>query len=197
MLALRHISKSFDGRSVLRDVSFDFPASAVTALRGPSGCGKTTLVNIILGLLAPDAGEVLLPADARVAAVFQEDRLIEHFSAARNVRLTAPAQVTDAQIYAALAELRLEDAGEKRVSQFSGGMRRRVAVARAVLYQPQILLRDEPFKGLDEDTRAQTAAFLRRVCAQATVVLVTHDAAEAALMGATAELRLAPEKGET
>ncbi len=62
MLSLRNISKSFDGKTVLRDISFNFPERAVTALRGPSGCGKTTLVNIILGLLAPDAGEVLLPA---------------------------------------------------------------------------------------------------------------------------------------
>lgn len=196
MLALRNISKSFDGQAVLRNISFDFPERAVTALRGPSGCGKTTLVNIILGLLAPDAGEVLLPAGARMAAVFQEDRLIEHFSAARNVRLTAPATVTDGQIHDALAALGLEDEGDKRVSQFSGGMRRRVAVARAALYRPQILLLDEPFKGLDEDMRACTASFLCRACAEATVVLVTHDADEAALMGAAAELRLEPQKGE-
>lgn len=181
---------------MLRDISFDFPERAVTALRGPSGCGKTTLVNIILGLLAPDAGKVLLPAGARMGAVFQEDRLIEHFSAARNVRLTAPAGVTDGQIRDALAELGLEEEGGKRVSQFSGGMRRRVAVARAALFRPQILLLDEPFKGLDEDMRARTAAFLCRTCAETTVVLVTHDAEEAALMGAVSELRLEPRKGD-
>ena len=190
MLTIRGICKSFEGRSVLKNVSFDFPEAAVTALRGPSGCGKTTLVNIILGLLAPDEGEVLLPASARTAAVFQEDRLIEHFSAARNVRLTAPASVPDEQIRAALSELGLADEGEKRVSEFSGGMRRRVAVIRAALFQPQLLLLDEPFKGLDEEMRARTASFLRRNCAQATTILVTHDETEAALMGATAELDL-------
>ncbi len=190
MLTIRDICKSFDGRPVLKNVSFDFPEAAVTALRGPSGCGKTTLVNIILGLLAPDEGEVLLPASARTAAVFQEDRLIEHFSAARNVRLTAPASVPDEQIRAALSELGLADEGEKRVSEFSGGMRRRVAVIRAALFQPQLLLLDEPFKGLDEEMRARTASFLRRNCAQATTILVTHDETEAALMGATAELDL-------
>ena len=190
MLTIRGICKSFDGRPVLENVSFDFPEAAVTALRGPSGCGKTTLVNIILGLLAPDEGEVLLPASARTAAVFQEDRLIEHFSAARNVRLTAPASVPDEQIRAALSELGLAQEGEKRVSEFSGGMRRRVAVIRAALFQPQLLLLDEPFKGLDEEMRARTASFLRRNCAQATTILVTHDETEAALMGATAELDL-------
>ena len=190
MLTIRGICKSFEGRSVLKNVSFDFPEAAVTALRGPSGCGKTTLVNIILGLLAPDEGEVLLPASARTAAVFQEDRLIEHFSAARNVRLTAPASVPDEQIRAALSELGLADEGEKRVSEFSGGMRRRVAVIRAALFQPQLLLLDEPFKGLYEEMRARTASFLRRNCAQATTILVTHDETEAALMGATAELDL-------
>ena len=190
MLTIRGICKSFEGRPVLKNVSFDFPEAAVTALRGPSGCGKTTLVNIILGLIEPDAGDVLMPASARTAAVFQEDRLIEHFSAARNVRLTAPASVPDEQIRAALSELGLADEGEKRVSEFSGGMRRRVAVIRAALFQPQLLLLDEPFKGLDEEMRARTAAFLRRNCAQATTILVTHDETEAALMGATAELAL-------
>ena len=196
MLTIRGICKSFEGRSVLKNVSFDFPEAAVTALRGPSGCGKTTLVNIILGLLAPDEGEVLLPASARTAAVFQEDRLIEHFSAARNVRLTAPSSVPDEQIHSALSELGLAQEGEKRVSEFSGGMRRRVAVIRAALFQPQFLLLDEPFKGLDEEMRARTAAFLRRNCAQATTILVTHDETEAALMGATAELDLGG-KGES
>ena len=190
MLTIRGICKSFEGRSVLKNVSFDFPEAAVTALRGPSGCGKTTLINIILGLIEPDAGDVLMPASARTAAVFQEDRLIEHFSAARNVRLTAPSSVPDEQIHSALSELGLAQEGEKRVSEFSGGMRRRVAVIRAALFQPQLLLLDEPFKGLDEEMRARTASFLRRNCAQATTILVTHDETEAALMGATAELDL-------
>lgn len=195
MLTIRGICKSFEGRPVLKNVSFDFPEAAVTALRGPSGCGKTTLVNIILGLLAPDEGEVLLPASARTAAVFQEDRLIEHFSAARNVRLTAPSSVPDEQIRSALSELGLAQEGEKRVSEFSGGMRRRVAVIRAALFRPQLLLLDEPFKGLDEEMRARTASFLRRNCAQATTILVTHDETEAALMGATAELDLGGKEG--
>lgn len=195
MLTIRGICKSFEGRPVLEDVSFDFPEAAVTALRGPSGCGKTTLVNIILGLIEPDAGDVLMPASARTAAVFQEDRLIEHFSAARNVRLTAPVSVTDEQIRSALSELGLAQEGEKRVSEFSGGMRRRVAVIRAALFRPQLLLLDEPFKGLDEEMRARTAAFLRRNCAQATTILVTHDETEAALMGAKAELDLGGKEG--
>ena len=196
VLSICGVCKAFDGHPVLENISFDFPEGAVTALRGPSGCGKTTLVNIILGLLKPDAGEVRMPANARVAAVFQEDRLIEHFSAAQNVRLAAPASVTDAQIRAALNGLGLADEGEKRVSQFSGGMRRRVAVIRAALYQPQVLLLDEPFKGLDDDMRAKTAAFLCRTCAQATTILVTHDGTEAALMGAQAGLDIGGKDGK-
>ena len=195
MIALQGVSKSFAGREVLTDVSFRFPDGEVTALRGPSGCGKTTLVSMLLGLLKPDAGEVLVPGEIRTAAVFQEDRLIEHFSAARNVRLTAPAQTTDEEICSALDELGLDGRDTNRVSKYSGGMRRRVAIARAALFKPQLLVLDEPFKGLDEQTRAAAAAFLLRRCNGATIVLVTHDKEEARLMGATAQLELGDAKG--
>jgi NitT/TauT family transport system ATP-binding protein len=190
VLSIDDIYKGFDGAAVLKGVSFAFPPGAVTLLSGPSGSGKTTLLNIIMHLVEPDAGTVSLAEGARLAAVFQEDRLIEHLSAGRNIRLTSPSDVSDAAIARALAALGLPPDDRRRVSKYSGGMRRRVAVARAALYRPDVLLLDEPFKGLDEGARRDAADFLKRSCPEATIVLVTHDREEAALMGAAAELRL-------
>ncbi|NLD58576.1 MAG: ABC transporter ATP-binding protein [Clostridiales bacterium] len=195
MVALEGISKAFDSAPVLRGVSFAFPERAVTALSGPSGSGKTTLLNIMLGLVAPDEGAVRMPVGARMAAVFQEDRLIEHFSAARNLRLTTPKDISDREILEALRELDLAPDDQKRVAKYSGGMRRRVAIARAALFKPDVLLLDEPFTGLDEDARRRAVEFLKRRCGSATVVLVSHDRDEAALMGAVGELRLDGEGG--
>ena len=190
MVALEGISKAFDGQPVFRGVSYAFLQNAVTALSGPSGSGKTTLLNIMLGLVAPDEGVVKMPEGSRLAAVFQEDRLIEHFSAARNLRLTSPKEVSDREIREALRELDLAPDDPKRVAKYSGGMRRRVAIARAALFRPDVLMLDEPFTGLDEDARKRAVEFLRSRCGNATVVLVSHDRDEAALMGAVGELRL-------
>ena len=190
MLALRGVSKSFGEKRVLTDVTFTFPEGEVTALRGPSGCGKTTLAHIILGLVEPDAGSVERPREARVAAVFQEDRLIEHFSAMQNLQLTSPADVDASRMRAALRSLGLDADDRKRVSQYSGGMRRRVAIARAALYRPDLIVLDEPFKGLDAHSREYAARFVLETCPRATILLVTHAPEEAALMGATATLYL-------
>ena len=190
MLRLKNVSKSFEGKPVLRDVSFDFPEAAVTAVTGPSGSGKTTLANLLLGLIPPDAGEIKGLEGLKPAAVFQEDRLVEHWDAFRNVRLTARKGVSDETIRRALAEVGLDARERQRVAKYSGGMKRRVAIVRAVLSRPDLLVLDEPFKGLDEAVRADCAAFILRECSGATILLITHDPDEAALMGAAAELSL-------
>ena len=190
MLKLQGITKAFEGVSVLENISFTFAESAVTAITGPSGCGKTTLLNIMLGLLLPDSGEIYMQDGMRVSAVFQEDRLIEHFSAAQNLRLTSPQSVTDAEITEALQSLGLPPHDTKRVAKYSGGMRRRVAIARAVLYAPELLLMDEPFKGLDEAARVATAEFVLQRLPNAAIVLVTHEREELAIMRVGATLQL-------
>lgn len=187
-MLLHEITKSFDGKRVLNAVSHVFEDGSVTALMGPSGGGKTTLVNILLGLLAPDSGAVS-GVPERVAAVFQEDRLLERQGALANVRFVCPKSVSDVEILALLSELGIDE-GEKRVSQFSGGMRRRVAIARALIVRPELLVLDEPFKGLDSGTRRQTAECILRHRGGARVILVTHDPDEAALLEADGKLQL-------
>ncbi len=130
MIALTDIYKSYGGRRVLEGVCLALSPGEVTALTGPSGSGKTTLARILLGLERPDAGRVTGVSGAGRAAVFQEDRLIEHLSAADNLRLVG-AGMDEALSH--LARLGLLADANRRASLLSGGMRRRVAPARAMI----------------------------------------------------------------
>ena len=151
-LKIRGISKSFDGRKVLRNVNAIFPAGSITCLLGPSGYGKTTLLRIVAGLEKPDTGSVEgVPEE--IGFVFQEDRLCEDFSAISNVRLVTGKSMPKEEIIRHLTEIGLGDSLDRPVHEYSGGMKRRVAIVRAVCYPAQLLILDEPFKGLDEKLR--------------------------------------------
>lgn len=187
MIDIKGVSKSFEGKKVLEDVTYTFSAGTTTAVAGPSGKGKTTLINIILGLMKPDCGTVNISANARVSCVFQEDRLIEHMTARQNLLLTSP---KGADIDKALIALGLDPENTDRVLKYSGGMRRRVAIARAVLAEPDVLILDEPFKGLDAEIRQSTAEFILDNCGNACRILITHDPDELELMKATEILNI-------
>lgn len=185
-IEIRGLSKAFDGKPVLRDFSCTVEEGAVTCIMGPSGVGKTTLLNILLGLLPPDAGDCGTLPGLRCSAVFQEDRLCENLSAVDNVRVVTGNAVSRAQITQALDAIGLEGSGRQPVRELSGGMRRRVAIVRALLAAYDVLILDEPFKGLDAKTKARTIAYLKAQAQGRTVIMITHDAQEAALMcGAT------------
>lgn len=182
-LTLRDIHKSFDGRPVLRGISHTFAESSVTALVGASGSGKTTLLGIIMGLIAPDSGSVQgLPAG--VGVVFQEDRLLERQDALHNVKFVCSVDVSDGEIMRHLGEVGIDE-DTKRVSAFSGGMRRRVALVRALIEPRELLILDEPFKGLDELAKIHAAEYIERHRGDAITIVVTHDKNEAQLMAAT------------
>ena len=176
------LSKSYGSHQVLRDFSAVFPAGKTSCIMGESGCGKTTLLHILMGLVPPDGGSVENMPQS-IGAVFQEDRLCEELSVGKNIRLTCRWRLPDSTIRSHLAETLLGDILHQPVRDLSGGMKRRVAILRAVLSDREILILDEPFKGLDEATRAATAAYLKKHTAGKTLILVTHDPAEVALMG--------------
>ena len=170
---IKNISKSFDGKMVLSDLNLSLPYGTITCLMGESGCGKTTLLRILLGLERADSGEIQgLPA--RLVCLFQKDRLLEGFSVRTNIRIAAKS-LTNAEIDAHLAELGLTGEGDARISALSGGMKRRVALIRAICAPSDMLLLDEPFKGLDEHSAAQAAEYLLRHQNGRTVLLVTHE----------------------
>ena len=177
MLEAVNVSKSFDGREVLRHFSVKLEDGGRYCLMGPSGCGKTTLLNLMMGLLKPDSGAIRMPAGTKLSAVFQENRLLDQMTAAANVALVSPAP--RAQIEALLLQLGLdEESLTLPVSAFSGGMKRRVALCRALLAEFDILFLDEPYKGLDEETRARVMALVNERTRGKTVLLVTHDREE-------------------
>jgi len=179
MLEAIGLSKSFDGKTVLQNVSCRLEKGVHYSLMGPSGCGKTTLLNLFLGLIKPDEGVIRRAPDMKMSAVFQENRLLEHMTAAANVSLVSKA--SPAEIEALLLELGISSESlPQPVSTYSGGMKRRVALARALLAEYDVLLLDEPYKGLDAETRDRVMNTVRKRTKGKTVLLITHDLEETA-----------------
>ena len=141
-LVIAHVSKDYGRGPVLRDVSLTVRQGETVCLMGPSGLGKTTLLRCVAGLETPDAGAVT-GVPRRLGYVFQEDRLCDNFSAVANIRLVTGRTLPEKAILQHLKELGLSDSVRLPVSQLSGGMRRRVAIARAVCCGPELLLLDE------------------------------------------------------
>lgn len=185
-LILQSLRKAYDGHVVLDNLSHVFPHGTLTCVTGRSGCGKTTLLRLIAGLEAPDGGRVTGVPEGGISMVFQEDRLPPKLSAANCLRCVLKrGPEREARIDEALAALGLAEVSNQIVSEFSGGMRRRVALARALLFPSPLVLMDEPFKGLDDATRARAVEFSLPLLAGRTTLLVTHDPRDVADFGGT------------
>ena len=181
-MKIQHLCKSFDGKVVLDHVSLTLESGGTACLMAPSGRGKTTLLRCIAGLEAPDSGQITdLPE--RIAYVFQEDRLCDGFSAVDNIRLVTGRALGEGEIRRHLEELGLAGSLDQPVRELSGGMRRRVVISRAVCFGADLLLLDEPFKGLDDEARQQTADYILRHRGAAAILCVTHDREDAAALG--------------
>ena len=183
-IQVHNLCKQYDGVPVLENVSFT-AGTGVTCVMAPSGTGKTTLLRILLGLETAGSGTITGMEHGRWAAVFQEDRLLEQLDAMGNLRFVLGPELDPESAAALLAKLGLGDVGGKPVRDFSGGMKRRLALARALLAPSDILALDEPFTGLDGENRARALACVRRAAAEKPVLLVTHDEADAADLEAT------------
>jgi len=190
---VRGVSKVYDGGvEALNDIGLDFPEGQLTTLLGPSGCGKTTLLKIIAGLIAPTSGsvkvegrEVTGPGPER-AFVFQDFALMPWASVMRNVafglelrRVARPERERVAQRY--IGEVGLKGFENAYPHALSGGMRQRVGLARALAVDAKVLLMDEPFSAVDEQTRRKFQEDLLRLVAQErkTFIFVTHSIEEA------------------
>jgi NitT/TauT family transport system ATP-binding protein len=193
-IEVRQLGKRFSGNAdpVLSDLSFTLPSGECLSLLGPSGCGKTTLLRLLMGLEQPTAGSIELPPDLSVhmSYVFQEPRLVPWRNCLENVLL--PLELTRGhngqgreRALELLTQLGLNDRLRHFPGELSGGMQMRVALARALVTGPKIVLLDEPFAALDERSRFRMQDLLLDLKAQLGLqyVFVTHSIAEAVYLG--------------
>lgn len=180
---IQNLTKKFSDKTVLEGTNLTIDEGGFVCIMGNSGCGKTTLINIILGHEQADSGTVI-GVPKKISAVYQEDRLCEDFSALSNVAMVINSEGAKATAKATLCALGLGDALNKPVKKLSGGMKRRVATARALVADAELVVMDEPFKGLDDETKESVICYVHKVLNGKTVLLVTHDAAEAYKLGA-------------
>jgi len=175
VLKLKNLSKSFGDKVVLSGFSYDFPKSGVVCIKGASGCGKTTLLRIISGLETADSGEV--KCGGVLSYLFQEDRLLNWLTAIENVSCVMSGKSSERREKAAqlLSLVGLAGNENEQIGHLSGGMKRRVAFARALATNPDILLLDEPFNGLDDLTRSVLSKLVLQFSENHLVLLVTHD----------------------
>jgi NitT/TauT family transport system ATP-binding protein len=196
-IAIRDVAKSFptpDGEryQALGSVSFDVLPGEFVSVVGPSGCGKSTLLRLVAGLAAPDAGELLVDGrpvhgvDRRLGFVFQQDALLSWRTVYENVALGLRIRkLPQAEVRERVCEwlVRVGLRGFERYypARLSGGMRKRVAIAQTLCYEPDVILMDEPFAHLDVQTRYYVEEDLMRLCVdgQRTILFVTHDLDEA------------------
>lgn len=201
VIEFRSVSRVFQAAMgsvvALKDIDVSVEAGEFVSFVGPSGCGKSTLLNIVAGLLPPTTGGVYLDGEMvrgpsrKIGFMFQEPVLLPWRTVERNVLL--PAQVAGADLKAVAKRVRevidlvgLEEFAHAYPRQLSGGMQQRVALARILAYEPEVLLMDEPFGALDEFTRESMNLELLRITDAAqeetTVVFVTHSISEAVFL---------------
>lgn len=178
MIRFENVALSYGPKAVLRNVDLAIPAGAHVALSGPSGCGKTTVLTLAAGLCRPAAGTVRVEAK-KIAYAFQEHRLLPWRTAAENVNLVlGDTAATMPRALHWLDLLGMADGADLLPAALSGGMRQRVNLARALAYDGDLLLLDEPLKELDPSRRDSVLALLREHASGRTLLMASHDREE-------------------
>ena len=183
MIELKDVSVAFQGHSVLEHCSLLVPDGGHTAVMGPSGSGKTTLLRLIAGQLAPDQGSVTV-SHGRISYMYQEPRLLPWLTAEENVNLVLsdkPETMGTARQW--LAAVGLADAMKKHPAELSGGMRQRVSLARALAYDGDLFLLDEPLSSLDEAMAVELLDLLKQYTQGKSMIFVTHSPEQAKVLG--------------
>lgn len=180
----------------LKNINLDIKEGELMSVLGPSGCGKTTLLNILAGFLAPTGGQVILGGDRVVGPssergmVFQQGALFEWMSVSKNIGFGpdmagVDQKIIDGKVDELLGIVGLQDFGEKMIYELSGGMQQRVALARCLANDPDVILMDEPLGALDALTREKMQSLVLDIWKETgkTIILITHSVEEALLLG--------------
>lgn len=183
MIAMKHITKKYDALTVFSDFSMEIPEGEILCLMGKSGRGKTTLLRLLMGLEQPDQGRITGLESKRISVVFQEDRLLPHFTVRQNLCSVCDGALQQEKMLRLLTILGLDEWIDREVSVLSGGMQRRVAICRALLAPYDLLILDEPFRGLDDKTKETVINLVLAEAKGRTILLSTHDVTEAEKAG--------------
>lgn len=173
-IVIENLKKRYNDKVVLNNFNYTFKDKTISFIMGASGVGKTTLIKILMGLVQADDGKVIGINNKKISVVFQEDSLCENLSVLLNIKLVCE-NISNLEIQNSLDLLDLKDCMHKRVRELSGGMKRRIAILRALLYDFDLLIMDEPFKGLDKETKIKVMDFVISKLENKSVIIITHD----------------------
>ncbi|MFQ9509900.1 MAG: ATP-binding cassette domain-containing protein [Lachnospiraceae bacterium] len=185
MICISQLYKKYDRNYVLENVSFTLEENQIYCLMGPSGEGKTTLMHILMGLITPDSGVITGLDDLVISAVFQDNRLYEVFSPYANIQLTTGSKLNREKIISSLSSILPNDCIFKPIHTLSGGMKRRVAICRAILFNSNMVIMDEPFSGLDFETKKNVISYIKENQNNRTILVSTHQEEDVELLKAS------------
>lgn len=177
------LSKKFGEKKIIENLSVRIKENTFTSIMAPSGWGKTTLLRILAGLETADEGRIEGLENKRISMVFQEDRLCSNLNAVRNVRLVCQKEIEEKMICEELEKIGLKGNEKNPVEKLSGGMKRRVAIVRAIMIPYDLLMLDEPFSGLDDNNKRIVIEYIKEKSQGKTVIIVTHEEEEAKAIG--------------
>ena len=183
-IIIENLCKSYGSNKVLRDVNIKLEDGKIYCLMGMSGMGKTTLLRILMGHESYDSGSIKGIDTSHISSMFQEDRLIPYLSAIDNVRIVLRGKNNRDEIRNNLLSILPDDSLDMPVSSLSGGMKRRVALARALSYPGKLIILDEPFTGLDKNTKLNVIDYILKMRNNRTLLIATHGTDDANLLGA-------------
>ena len=183
-IVITDLCKNFDNNEILKNVNIILKDNSIYCLMGASGIGKTTLLRILMGLEHADSGNISGIDTKSISCMFQEDRLIPDLSAIDNVRIVLRGKTNRKEIRNNLLSILPDESLDMPVSSLSGGMKRRVALARALSYPGKFIILDEPFTGLDKDTKLNVIDYILKMRNNRTLLIATHGTDDSGLLGA-------------
>ncbi len=187
MIKLENVTVKYGKQTVIENLSYQFNNDTLYGITGESGIGKTTLINAIADLVPLTQGKIISDA-AKIGYIFQDPRLFPWMTALENVFCVC----NDKEKAKYYLDLLLPENGTKYPHELSGGMKQRVSIARALAYEPDIMLLDEPFKGLDEQTKQFTVEIVLKNIKNKTAILISHDKTEISLCDNLLHIKASP-----